>query len=94
MHHRELLCYFVWGREEKSSHIVLLTTVTVKRKPGVKCPHWIPPKRLKHIKMALCVQGPSLGANIASKALYKSLTRRNFQLPLLRISVRLSTEAM
>lgn len=66
LQHRGLLCYFVWGREEKSSRIVPLTAVTVKRKPSFKYPHWMPPKRLKHIKMALFVHEPSLVAKTAS----------------------------
>lgn len=78
MAHREPLFHFVWGREEKSSHIVPLTAVTVRRKLDLKCPHWMQPKRLEHIKMALCVRGPSPEASAASKALFKGPTESYF----------------
>lgn len=92
--HREVLCYFVWGREEKSSCIVPLTAVRVKRKPGLKCPHWIAPNWLKHIKMPLYVHWPRLVASAASKALSEGLAGIFLKLRLLRIGVQLSTEAM
>lgn len=64
----ESFCVTLFGvAKEKSGRIVPLTTVTVKRRASLKCPHWMPPKRLKHIKMATCVHGPSLVA----KALFK-----------------------
>lgn len=69
--HRGSLYYFVWGREEKSSSIVPLTAVPLKRKPGLKSSYWMKPKRLKHIKMALCAHWPSLVINAAFKALFK-----------------------
>lgn len=95
----ESLCAtLLWRREEKSSCIVPLTAVIVKRKPGsqVSPPYWTQPKRPKHIKMALHVHGPSLVAHAASKSQFNNLAVSYFLScqPVLCIGVRLSTEAM
>lgn len=95
-HSTESLCATLFGVERKRvaalSHWLLSEW---KGNRGLKCPHWMQPKRLKHIKMALRVHRPSLVVNAASKALFKRPDREVFlELPLLRIGVRLSTEAM
>lgn len=89
------LCYFVWDGEEKSSCIVPLTAVTVKGKPGLKCPPLDGTKKAgAHQNASECSQAKFHGKCCIQSTALRPAEELFLKLRLPRISVRLSTEAM